>query len=71
MRTDLYNLCVHCIFRKSSKHSKFADLLRKSLLSHVWRVPSSKALSCKHERLFELGTLVSYYRAKVEKRSDI
>ena len=39
------------------KHSKSADLLRKSLLSHVWRVPSSKALSCKHERLFDLLTL--------------
>ena len=45
---------------QSSKHSKSADLLRKSLLSHVWRVPSSKALSCKHERLFDLLTLVSY-----------
>ena len=42
------------------KHSKSADLLRKSLLSHVWRVPSSKALSCKHERLFDLLTLASY-----------
>ena len=31
-----------------------AELLRKSLLSHVWRVPSSKVLSCKHERLFDL-----------------
>ena len=41
------------------KHSKSADLLRKSLLSHVWRVPSSKALSCKHERLFDLLTLAS------------
>ncbi len=47
------------------KHSKSADLLRKSLLSHVWRVPSSKALSCKHERLFDLLTLVSSsYTAK-------
>ena len=27
---------------------------------HVWRVPSSKALSCKHERLFDLLTLASY-----------
>ena len=44
------------------KHSKSADLLRKSLLSHVWRVPSSKALSCKHERLFDLLTLASYYK---------
>ena len=43
------------------KHSKSADLLRKSLLFHVWRVPSSKALSCKHEQLFELETLVSSY----------
>ena len=32
-----------------------ADLLRKSLLSH----PSSKALLCKHEQLFDLLTLVS------------
>ena len=29
---------------------------------HVWRVPSSKALSCKHERLFDLLTLASYYK---------
>ena len=42
------------------KHSKSADLLRKSLLSHVWRVPSSKVLSCKHERLFDLLALISY-----------
>ena len=41
------------------KHSKSADLLRKSLLSHVLQVPSSKALSCKHERLFDLLTLAS------------
>ena len=44
------------------KHSKSADLLRKSLLSHVWRVPSSKFLSCKHERILELGTLASQRR---------
>ena len=46
---------------QSSKYSKSVDLLRKSLLSHVWRVPSSKALSCKHERLFDLLTLASSY----------
>ena len=28
---------------------------------HIWRVPSSKALSCKHERLFDLLTLISFY----------
>ena len=44
------------------KHSKSADLLRKSLLSNVWRVPSSKVLSCKHERLFDLLTLTSFYK---------
>ena len=38
------------------KHSKSADLLCKSLLSHVWQVPSSKVLSCRHERLFEPST---------------
>ena len=47
------------------KHSKSADLLRKSLLFHVWRVPSSKALSCKHERLFDLLTLASYNKDKL------
>ena len=26
---------------------------------HIWRVPNSKALSCKHEQLFDLLTLVS------------
>ena len=41
------------------KHSESVDLLHKSLLPHVWRVPSSKALSCKHERLFDLLTLAS------------
>ena len=45
---------------RSSQYSKSADLLRKSLLSHIWRVPSSNALSCKHERLFDLLTLVSF-----------
>ena len=52
------------------KHSKSADLLRKSLLSHAWRVPSSKALSCKHERLFDLLTLASSYKndRKTEER---
>ena len=48
------------------KHSKSADLLRKSLLSHVWRVPSSKALSCKHERLFDLLTLASFYYKSIK-----
>ena len=52
------------------KHSKSADLLRKSLLSHVWRVPSSKALSCKHERLFDLLTLASSYYRKTDRRSE-
>ena len=43
------------------KHSESVDLLCKSLLPHVWRVPSSKALSCKHERLFDLLTLTPWY----------
>ena len=40
------------------KHSESANLLRKLLLPHVWRGPSSKVLSCKHERLFDLFPLV-------------
>ena len=35
---------------------------------HVWRVPSSKALSCKHEQLFDLLTLVSYYLSSPVRR---
>ena len=46
------------------KHSESVDLLHKSLLPHVWRVPSSKALSCKHERLFDLLTLASCQLSK-------
>ena len=42
------------------KHSESVDLLYKSLLPHVWRVSSSKALSCKQERLFDLLTLALY-----------
>ena len=56
------------------KHSKSADLLRKSLLSHVWRVPSSKALSCKHERLFDILTLASYnktFKSKIQRHQKI
>jgi len=41
------------------KHSKSADLLCKSLLSHVWRGPSSKAYSCKHEYLLNFLPLAS------------
>ena len=52
---------VDILLPQFSKHSKSADLLHKLPLSHVWRVPSSNALSCKHERLFDLLTLVSYY----------
>ena len=51
------------------KHSESVDLLRKSLLPHVWRVPSSKALSCKHERLFDLLTLASWYIPNAHKKS--
>ena len=48
------------------KHSKSADLLRKSLLSHVWRVKRSKPYSCKHEWHFDLLTLVSDYYYSTE-----
>ena len=44
------------------KHSESADLLRKSLLLHVLRVPKSNTLSCKHERSFDLLTLTSYQK---------
>ena len=52
------------------KHSQSADLLRKSILSYIWRVPSSKALSCKHEQLFDLLTLVSLIIAFLEKQAS-
>ena len=60
--TDAHELLRSKLLPQFCKHSESVDLLRKSLLPHVWRVPSSKALSCKHERLFDLLTLASYYR---------
>ena len=67
---DDTRIASHFMFAQSYKHSKSADLLRKSLLSHVWRVPSSKALSCKHERLFDLLTLASSYYLRAENRRN-
>ena len=37
----------------------------------VWRVPSSKALSCKHERLFDLLTLISYQNQLIHRHQLI
>ena len=59
--TDAHELLRSKLLPQFCKHSESVDLLHKSLLPHVWRVPSSKALSCKHERLFDLLTLASYY----------
>ena len=58
--TDANELLRSKLLPQFCKHSESVDLLCKSLLPHVWRVPSSKALSCKHERLFDLLTLASY-----------
>ena len=60
--TDAHELLRSKLLPQFCKHSESVDLLHKSLLPHVWRVPSSKALSCKHERLFDLLTLASYYK---------
>ena len=60
--TDVHELLRSKLLPQFCKHSESVDLLHKSLLPHVWRVPSSKALSCKHERLFDLLTLASYYK---------
>ena len=57
--TDVHELLRSKLLPQFCKHSESVDLLHKSLLPHVWRVPSSKALSCKHERLFDLLTLAS------------
>ena len=59
--TDVHELLRSKLLPQFCKHSESVDLLHKSLLPHVWRVPSSKALSCKRERLFDLGTLASSY----------
>ncbi len=67
---DGTRIASHFMLAQSYKHSKSADLLRKSLLSHVWRVPSSKALSCKHERLFDLLTLASSYYLRAENQRN-
>ena len=58
---DIYGLLRCKVAPAILKHSESADLLRKSLLPHVWRIPSSKVLSCKHERLSDLLTLISHY----------
>ena len=60
--TDAHELLRSKLLPQFCKHSESVDLLRKSFLPHVWRVPSSKALSCKHERLFDLLTLASCIR---------
>ena len=62
--TDAHELLRSKLLPQFCKHSESVDLLRKSLLPHVWRVPSSKALSCKHERLFDLLTLASCQLSK-------
>ena len=64
--TDAHELLRSKLLPQFCKHSESVDLLRKSLLPHVWRVPSSKALSCKHERLFDLLTLASCHVPCVE-----
>ena len=61
--TDAHELLRSKLLPQFCKHSESVDLLRKSLLPHVWRVPSSKALSCKHERLFDRLTLASFHLA--------
>ena len=73
--TDVYELLRSKLLPQFCKHSESVDLLHKSLLPHVWRVPSSKALSCKHERLFDLLTLASCNMEKdnnrdMEKRKE-
>ena len=51
IESDAPDCSAALLLPQSCKHSKSADLLRKSLLSHVWRLSSSEALSCKHEQL--------------------
>ena len=58
---------IHGLLRISCSRNPKTPQIRsffyeKWLLFGVLRVPSSKALSCKHERLFDLLTLVSYKR---------
>lgn len=57
--TDAAHCFVVSQLPQSTQHSKSADLLRESLLSHVRRVSMSNALSCRHEGHFDLETLVS------------
>ena len=58
---------IHGLLRISCSRNPKTPQIRsffyeKWLLFGVLRVPSSKALSCKHERLFDLLTLASYYK---------
>ena len=60
--TNIRNPLIYCVNRYCLRSASVGAKRTSTGCSapHVWRVPSSKALSCKHERLFDLLTLVSY-----------
>ena len=60
---NIRNPLIYCVNRYCLRSASVGAKRTSTGCSapHVWRVPSSKALSCKHERLFDLLTLASSY----------
>ena len=68
--TNIRNPLIYCVNRYCLRSASVGAKRTSTGCSapHVWRVPSSKALSCKHEQLFDLLTLVSYYLSSPVRR---
>ena len=60
---NIRNPLIYCVNRYCLRSASVGAKRTSTGCSapHVWRVPSSKALSCKHERLFDLLTLASSF----------
>ena len=58
---NIRNPLIYCVNRYCLRSASVCAKRTSTGCSapHIWRVPSSKALSCKHEQLFDLLTLVS------------
>ena len=58
---NIRNPLIYCVNRYGLRFTTVGAEQTSTgcLAPHVWRVPSSKGISCKHECLFDLLTLVS------------
>ena len=69
---NIRNPLIYCVNRYCLRSASVGAKRTSTGCSapHIWRVPSSKALSCKHEQLFDLLTLVSLIIAFLEKQAS-